>query len=101
MSGWAFLFIALPAETPFQDGRLVDPLHVAHHRVCFGLPALDHDLWQARKLPQTVNKIDMSTPKLLAETDAQLLQSLNFKSYFKYIIFTVLGKGGGDRVVSK
>ena len=48
-----------------------------------------------------VNKIDMSTPKLLAEIDAQMLQSLNFKSYFKYIVMTVLGKGGGDRVVSK
>jgi O-antigen biosynthesis protein WbqP len=48
-----------------------------------------------------VNKIDMSTPKLLAETDAQMLQSLNSLSYFKYIVMTVLGKGGGDRVVSK
>ena len=48
-----------------------------------------------------VNKIDMSTPKLLAVTDAQMLQSLNCLSYFKYIVMTVLGKGGGDRVVSK
>jgi hypothetical protein len=37
----------------------------------------------------------------LAETDAQMLQSLNCLSYFKYIVMTVLGKGGGDRVVSK
>jgi lipopolysaccharide/colanic/teichoic acid biosynthesis glycosyltransferase len=48
-----------------------------------------------------VNKIDMSTPKLLAETDQRMLQTLNLNNYFKYIFMTVLGKGGGDRVVSK
>ena len=48
-----------------------------------------------------VNKIDMSTPKLLAETDAQMLQSLNFNSYFKYIFLTVRGKGAGDSVKQK
>jgi lipopolysaccharide/colanic/teichoic acid biosynthesis glycosyltransferase len=48
-----------------------------------------------------VNKIDMSTPKLLAETDQRMLQTMNMKNYFKYIVMTVLGKGGGDRVVSK
>jgi len=48
-----------------------------------------------------VNKIDMSTPTLLAETDQRMLQALNLNNYFKYIVMTVLGKGGGDRVVSK
>jgi lipopolysaccharide/colanic/teichoic acid biosynthesis glycosyltransferase len=46
-----------------------------------------------------INKIDMSTPKLLAETDAQMIQSFSIVKYFYYIIVTVLGKGSGDRVV--
>jgi O-antigen biosynthesis protein WbqP len=46
-----------------------------------------------------INKIDMSTPKLLAETDAQMILSFSIVKYFYYIIVTVLGKGSGDRVV--
>lgn len=46
-----------------------------------------------------VNDIDMSTPKLLAETDARMLASLGVKDYFRYILMTVTGKGSGDRVV--
>ena len=45
-----------------------------------------------------INKIDMSTPQLLAETDAQMVQSYSIIKYFYYIIVTVLGKGSGDRV---
>lgn len=45
-----------------------------------------------------VNDIDMSTPRLLAETDSEMIKTLNVKSYFKYIIMTVLGKGSGDRI---
>lgn len=45
-----------------------------------------------------VNGIDMSTPQLLAETDAKMLASLNTLAYFKYIFMTVSGKGSGDRV---
>ena len=45
-----------------------------------------------------VNKIDMSTPKLLAETDAEMLETLSVKDYFRYIFMTVAGKGSGDRV---
>jgi lipopolysaccharide/colanic/teichoic acid biosynthesis glycosyltransferase/nucleoside-diphosphate-sugar epimerase len=45
-----------------------------------------------------VNKIDMSTPVLLAETDQQMIQTLTLANYFKYIFQTVAGKGGGDRV---
>ena len=45
-----------------------------------------------------VNDIDMSTPKLLAETDAKMLTNLTVAAYFKYIFMTVSGKGSGDRV---
>ncbi len=45
-----------------------------------------------------INKIDMSTPKLLAETDAIMTKNLTFKNYLYYIIVTVLGKGSGDRI---
>ena len=48
-----------------------------------------------------VNNIDMSTPKLLAETDAKMLSSLTLKHYFKYIIMTATGSGAGDAVDSK
>ncbi|MDA9006536.1 sugar transferase [Litoricola sp.] len=47
-----------------------------------------------------ISWIDMSTPKLLAETDAAMIETLNFKNYFKYIFLTILGKGAGDRVRS-
>lgn len=45
-----------------------------------------------------INGIDMSTPELLAETDAQMLANFGLKAYFRLIIFTTLGKGTGDRV---
>jgi lipopolysaccharide/colanic/teichoic acid biosynthesis glycosyltransferase len=45
-----------------------------------------------------INKIDMSTPKLLAETDAVMTQNLTFKKYIYYIVVTVLGQGSGDRI---
>jgi O-antigen biosynthesis protein WbqP len=45
-----------------------------------------------------VNDIDMSTPRLLAETDAKMLTNLTVAAYFKYILMTVSGKGSGDRV---
>lgn len=45
-----------------------------------------------------INEIDMSTPKLLAETDRKMIDELNLSSYFKYIFLTVAGKGSGDRV---
>lgn len=48
-----------------------------------------------------VSNIDMSTPKLLAETDACMLESLDLISYFKYIFMTVAGKGAGDRVKTR
>ena len=45
-----------------------------------------------------INKIDMSTPKLLAETDAVMTKNLTFQKYIYYIVVTVLGKGSGDRM---
>lgn len=45
-----------------------------------------------------VNEIDMSTPELLAEVDRRMIESMNLKNYFRYILLTVSGKGSGDRV---
>jgi O-antigen biosynthesis protein WbqP len=45
-----------------------------------------------------INKIDMSTPQLLAETDAIMTKNLTFQKYIYYIVVTVLGKGSGDRI---
>jgi lipopolysaccharide/colanic/teichoic acid biosynthesis glycosyltransferase len=45
-----------------------------------------------------IKNIDMSTPELLAETDANMLATLDLVMYFKYIIQTVAGAGGGDRI---
>jgi len=45
-----------------------------------------------------VNGIDMSTPKLLAESDQTMLSSLTIGYYFKYIIMTVIGSGSGDAI---
>ena len=47
-----------------------------------------------------VNEIDMSTPELLAETDAKMIAETSVTNYFKYIFQTVAGKGSGDRVKS-
>jgi O-antigen biosynthesis protein WbqP len=45
-----------------------------------------------------VNTIDMSTPKLLAETDQKMIATFTLGDYFKYILKTATGKGSGDRV---
>ena len=45
-----------------------------------------------------LSNIDMSTPRLLAKTDADMLKHLTFRSYLKFIMLTVIGKGFGDRV---
>ena len=45
-----------------------------------------------------VSEIDMSTPKLLAKTDREMIDTLNLSNYFKYILMTVTGSGNGDRV---
>jgi O-antigen biosynthesis protein WbqP len=48
-----------------------------------------------------ISNIDMSTPVLLAKTDAEMIVNLTMIGYFDCIIKTVLGKGYGDRVKSK
>lgn len=45
-----------------------------------------------------INGIDMSTPRLLAETDARMLQDLGVAAYFTYLFKTVAGAGRGDRI---
>ena len=42
--------------------------------------------------------IDMSKPELLARTDALMIEEMSVLNYFKYIILTILGAGGGDRI---
>lgn len=48
-----------------------------------------------------IQEIDMSTPRLLAETDARMLAELSLWTYFSFLFATVTGKGSGDRVVEK
>jgi lipopolysaccharide/colanic/teichoic acid biosynthesis glycosyltransferase len=45
-----------------------------------------------------INGIDMSKPKLLAETDAIMLKGLTLSVYFKYIFKTATGSGSGDSI---
>ena len=46
-----------------------------------------------------IQGIDMSTPELLAKTDAEMIRTMCLGNYFKYIMLTVCGWGRGDRVV--
>ena len=45
-----------------------------------------------------IQGIDMSTPELLAKTDAEMIRTMSLGGYFKYIFLTVCGWGRGDRV---
>lgn len=45
-----------------------------------------------------VSDIDMSTPVLLAKTDAEMMNNHSVSAYFRYLFMTVAGKGQGDRV---
>ncbi|MCX8085812.1 MAG: sugar transferase [Rhodocyclaceae bacterium] len=45
-----------------------------------------------------VSGIDMSTPELLAETDARMIATLGLSAYFRYLFLTLAGRGQGDRV---
>lgn len=45
-----------------------------------------------------INEVDMSTPERLATFDQKMIQTLNLKNYFYYIVVTVTGRGAGDRV---
>ncbi|HGH6027421.1 TPA: sugar transferase [Vibrio mimicus] len=48
-----------------------------------------------------IQNIDMSTPKLLAQTDKNMIDTLTLKNYFHYLIKTVTGNGTGDAVQKK
>ncbi|GHY46317.1 lipid carrier--UDP-N-acetylgalactosaminyltransferase [Vibrio cholerae] len=45
-----------------------------------------------------IQNIDMSTPRLLAQTDKKMIDTLTLKDYFRYILKTVTGSGAGDAV---
>lgn len=45
-----------------------------------------------------INEVDMSNPRILAQIDFEMINSLNLYNYFKYLILTLRGKGQGDRV---
>ncbi|KLN65597.1 sugar transferase [Vibrio sp. VPAP30] len=45
-----------------------------------------------------IQNIDMSTPGLLAKVDKQMIDTLNLRDYFKYIIRTATGSGSGDAI---
>ena len=45
-----------------------------------------------------INGIDMSTPRPLAETDVLMLKEMDLLAYFTFIIKTVTGSSGGDRI---
>lgn len=43
-----------------------------------------------------VSGIDMSTPELLAQTDARMIAQMSAYNYFKYIFLTLIGKGASN-----
>ena len=45
-----------------------------------------------------IKKIDMSTPHVLALTDAKMVNELSVFNYFKIIFLTISGKGFGDSI---
>lgn len=47
-----------------------------------------------------INAIDMSTPRLLAETDQKMIAAFSTGAYFRYLLLTLCGGGAGDRIRS-
>lgn len=45
-----------------------------------------------------IKGIDMSAPRRLAETDAEMLANMNLSAYFGYLFRTLAGSGKGDRI---
>ncbi len=45
-----------------------------------------------------ISGIDMSTPRLLAETDARMLENLTLSTYISCVLKTATGAGRGDRI---
>ena len=48
-----------------------------------------------------IKGIDMSTPELLAQIDARMIAEMSLTNYFRFIFFTVIGSGSGDRIKLK
>ena len=48
-----------------------------------------------------ISGIDMSTPKLLAQTDAKMIATMSLRNYLKYITLTFTGYGQGDPAKKK
>ena len=48
-----------------------------------------------------INKIDMSNPELLAESENKMMININQIAYLKYLFRTVIGKGSGDAMIYK
>ena len=77
-----------PRPNLFNQGELIT------HRVREGVYKIRPGITGLAQL----NDIDMSMPELLAQTDAKMISELTLVKYFGYIIATVVGKGGGDRL---
>ncbi len=78
-----------PRPNLFNQDELINERSMRGvYNVCPGITGLSQ-----------IKKIDMSTPKLLAETDAKMIAEFNNIAYLKYILLTVLGKGFGDRII--
>lgn len=45
-----------------------------------------------------IKDIDMSSPKLLAIKDSEMISKLSITSYLNLVLLTIVGKGRGDRV---
>ena len=45
-----------------------------------------------------INQIDMSTPELLAQWDARMIENFRLADYFSFILKTLFGAGSGDKV---
>lgn len=45
-----------------------------------------------------LRKTDMSTPELLARTDAEMIRNFSLIKYFQYLVLTAFGMGAGDRI---
>ena len=48
-----------------------------------------------------IQNIDMSTPKLLAQIDGEMISKLNIWMYFRIIFSTAFGRGRGDATLTQ